>query len=84
MMVQRVFVEKKPEYRQAEEALLKDIVSFLGVSRLTGLRMVKRYDVQGLDEAMFLQAAQKVFSEPQVDLWSQQMPSCLRRGGVRR
>lgn len=75
MMVRRVFVEKKPEYRQAEEALLKDIVSFLGVSRLTGLRMVKRYDVQGLDETMFLQAAQKVFSEPQVDLWSQQMPS---------
>jgi hypothetical protein len=34
MMVRRVFVEKRPEFRQAEASLRDDIVSFLGVSRL--------------------------------------------------
>ena len=66
-MVRRIYVEKKPALRQEAAGLLNELRSLLGVSALTGLRLVNRYDVEGLDEAAFHRAVQTVFSEPQVD-----------------
>ena len=66
-MVRRIYVEKKPALRQEAAALLNELRSLLGISSLTGLRLINRYDVEGLDEATFHRAVQTVFSEPQVD-----------------
>ena len=66
-MVDRLFVEKKPGFDNEARALLKDARSFLGVTNLTGLRLFNRYDVEGLDAALLMQARDSVFSEPQLD-----------------
>ena len=63
----RLFVEKKPGFDVEAEGLKNELVSLLGVSGLTGLRLLNRYDVEGIDEALFQQCASTVFSEPPVD-----------------
>ena len=66
-MVRRIYVEKKPALRQEAAGLLNELRTLLGVTALTGLRLLNRYDVEGLDEAAFRRAVGTVLSEPQVD-----------------
>ena len=66
-MVRRIYVEKKPTLRLEAAGLLNELRTILGVSNLTDLRVINRYDVEGLDEDIFERAVQTVFSEPQVD-----------------
>ncbi len=42
-------------------------MSLLGIQSLTGLRLLNRYDVEGIDQALFDQCVSTVFSEPPVD-----------------
>ena len=74
-MVRRIYVEKKPALRQEAAGLLNELKSFLGITALTGLRVLNRYDVEGLDEETFRRAVQTVFSEPQVDDATAALPS---------
>ena len=74
-MVRRIFVEKKPGLSPEAQSLLGDLRSFLGIEALTGLRILNRYDVEGIDEAVFEEARGVVFSEPQVDVtWDETFP----------
>ena len=66
-MVRRIYVEKKPTLRLEAAGLLNELRTLLGISNLTDLRLINRYDVEGLEEDIFLRAVQTVFSEPQVD-----------------
>jgi len=66
-MVRRIFVEKKEGLRHEAKALLNELHSLLGIASLTDLRLVNRYDVEGLKKDVFERAVQTVFSEPQVD-----------------
>ncbi|AEV30424.1 phosphoribosylformylglycinamidine synthase, clade II [Sphaerochaeta pleomorpha str. Grapes] len=66
-MVYRLFVEKKEGFRIQEAALAEDIRTFLGVTGLKDLRVVNRYDVQGIDQNLLERCKQTVFSEVQVD-----------------
>ncbi|MDR0952211.1 MAG: phosphoribosylformylglycinamidine synthase [Oscillospiraceae bacterium] len=66
-MVRRVYVEKKPAYAQEAKALLDEARSFLGVGTLSSVRIINRYDVEGLDDALFEKSCGTVFSEPQLD-----------------
>ncbi|MCI8909905.1 MAG: phosphoribosylformylglycinamidine synthase [Oscillibacter sp.] len=66
-MVRRVYVEKKPALRQEAAGLLTELRAVLGVTALEGLRLINRYDVEGLEESVFQRAVRTVFSEPQVD-----------------
>ena len=66
-MVRRIYVEKKEALRHEAAGLLNELRSLLGISSLTGLRLINRYDVEGLEESVFERAVQTVFSEPQVD-----------------
>ncbi|MBR4443088.1 MAG: phosphoribosylformylglycinamidine synthase, partial [Clostridia bacterium] len=66
-MVYRLFVEKKPAYRQEAAAILNDIRSFLGVKALEEVRLVNRYDVENIAPEVMAQCVNTVFSEPQVD-----------------
>ena len=76
-MVYRVFVEKRPGFDHEAHATLKDIRSFLRIPQLTGLRLLNRYDVEGLDEELFRKSIPTVFSEPQAD----QVYDALPQGG---
>ena len=66
-MVRRIYVEKKPALRLEAAGLKNELRTLLGISALTDLRLINRYDVEGLDEEVFQRAVQTVFSEPQVD-----------------
>ena len=74
-MVYRIYVEKKPGFDVEAEGLKNELVSLLGVSDLTGLRLLNRYDVEGIDEALFQQCASTVFSEPPVDNTYAELPA---------
>ena len=73
-MVRRIYVEKKPALRHEAAGLLNELHSLLGISNLTNLRLVNRYDVEGLDKEVFDRAVQTVFSEPQVDDATEALP----------
>ena len=61
-MVRRIYVEKKPGLRQEARGLLHELQTVVGVSALEDLRLLNRYDVEGLDEAAFRRAVGTVFS----------------------
>ncbi len=63
----RCFVEKKPGYDVEAGRLLAELRGTLGLSGLTGVRIVRRYDVEGLEQAAYEAARTTVLSEPQVD-----------------
>ena len=67
-MVRRVYVEKQPALRLEAQGLLTELQTILGVTALTGLRLVNRYDVENIADEVFQKAKAIVFSEPQVDL----------------
>ena len=73
-MVRRIYVEKKPALRQEAAGLLTELRTVLGVAALEDLRLINRYDAEGLDEAVFRRAADSVFSEPQVDDTAEALP----------
>ena len=63
-MVYRIYVEKKPGFDVEANGLKNELTSLLGIKDLTGLRLLNRYDVEGIDEALFNQCVSTVFSEP--------------------
>ncbi len=69
-MVYRIYVEKKESLANEAKSLKKDITSLLGIKGLTNLRLLNRYDVEGISEELFENAVQNVFSEPQLDITS--------------
>jgi len=73
-MVYRVYVEKKPGFDHEAAALYGELKSFLGIERLTGVRILNRYDVENIDAALFEKAVPNVFSEPMLDEVTRDMP----------
>ena len=69
-MVYRVFVEKKKGLAPEAASLLGDIRSFLGLTALEDVRILNRYDVEDIEEGLFQYAKTTVFSEPQLDIVS--------------
>ena len=69
-MVYRIYVEKKAELANEAKSLKNDIVSLLGIKSLENLRLLNRYDVEGISEELFENAVKNVFSEPQLDITS--------------
>ena len=66
-MVYRIYVEKKPGFDVEAQQLQSELASLLGITELSGLRIINRYDVEGISEELFRQCVSTVFSEPQVD-----------------
>ena len=67
-MVYRIFVEKREELAHEAHALLDEVRTLLGFTEVTRIRLFNRYDVEGVDEALFREAVSTVLSEPQLDL----------------
>ena len=74
MSVYRIYVEKKPEFAVEAASLISGIKSALGLEQLTGLRVVNRYDAEGLSKEDFALATPVVFSEPAVDVTYDHLP----------
>ncbi|MBQ5890698.1 MAG: phosphoribosylformylglycinamidine synthase, partial [Clostridia bacterium] len=72
-MVYRIYVEKKKELANEAAALLADIRGLLQIDGVTDLRIINRYDVENIDKELFDYAKGTVFSEPQLDIISDQI-----------
>ena len=66
-VVYRVYVEKKEGFDHEARALLADVRELLGIASVSRIRLLNRYDVEDIDEALFRQCVKTVFSEPQMD-----------------
>ena len=71
----RCYTEKREGFDVEAKALLKDLTGTLGVTNLTGLRLLNRYDAEGIDEETYAAARSGVFSEPQCDVcYDEELP----------
>ena len=69
-MVYRVFVEKKKELAQEAKSLLGEANDLLGIKNLKDVRVINRYDAENITPELFDYAKRTVFSEPQLDIVS--------------
>ena len=67
MSVFRIYVEKKPDFAVEANGVYSDVKTALRIHNLRGIRIINRYDVEGLSESDFQLATPTVFSEPPVD-----------------
>ena len=65
--VRRVYVEKKSAFAVQAKDLRHELRKYLGVSGLTGVRVLIRYDVENISDDVFEKACKTVFAEPPVD-----------------
>ena len=65
--VRRVYVEKKPAYAVKAKELQSEIKSYLGITSVTGVRVLIRYDIENISDETYGKALETVFSEPPVD-----------------
>ena len=74
-MVYRVYVEKKAGQTHEADGLLKEIKDFLQIENLASVRVLNRYDAENIEKSLFDYAVNTVFSEPQVDNVSYEVPT---------
>lgn len=65
--VKRLFVEKKCGYHVAALNLLSDLRDNLGIDSLEYVKIIIRYDVEGISDGEMESAKHTIFSEPPVD-----------------
>ena len=67
-MVKRIFVQKKAGFDVEAKEILNDLRENLGLTELQDLKILNRYDVENIPNAVFEKAKNTIFSEPQVDI----------------
>ena len=65
--VRRVYVEKKSAFAVKARELKHEIKHYLGISTVTAVRELIRYDVENISDEVFEKACKTVFAEPPVD-----------------
>ncbi len=73
-MVYRVYVEKRPGLDNEARALCRELRDLVGIAGLEKIRIFNRYDVENISEELFDVAVRTVFSEPQLDIATREMP----------
>ncbi len=68
MAVYRCYSEKRPGFDVEARGLFDSLHNLLEIHSLTGVRYLCRYDVEGVDEAVYTKAKRIVFSEPMADI----------------
>lgn len=77
-MVRRIYVEKKKGFDVEAASLFSDIRDNLHLSELEGVRVLNRYDIDGIDDATYEAAKLTVFAEPAIDVvYEETMPEAL-------
>ena len=66
--VKRVYSEKKTEFAVKAKELSEEISSYLNIDTVTNVRVLIRYDIEGITEDTYRKALVTVFSEPPVDI----------------
>jgi len=76
MSVRRIFVEKIAGMDVAAKAVAADLKNNLGISALENVRLLNRYDVEGISDEEYEAAKYLVFSEPNVDDVTDEIFNC--------
>ena len=66
--VRRVYVEKKDAFAGEAKDLAHEIRSYLGAGSLERVRILIRYDIENVSDAVYEEARRCVFAEPPVDI----------------
>lgn len=74
MAVYRIYVEKKPQFAVDGSAVLSDLTVALGISSVKNVRVINRYDAEGISREDFEKSIPTVFSEPPVDEVYSELP----------
>ena len=74
MAVFRIYVEKRPGCDVEAQGLLKEIQEILLVKNIKAVRVLNRYDVEGITETLFEECKPIVFMEPPLDLTYDRLP----------
>ncbi len=73
-MVERVYVEKRPGFDGEARHLLAELRDVMGIAGLEGVRVLNRYDAEGMSRELFEACVPTVFSEPQADVATFELP----------
>lgn len=65
--VYRIYVEKRKEYAVEADEILNNLKTQLKLDKVSSLKVVNRYDVQGISEDVLNQGIPTILSEPMVD-----------------
>lgn len=65
--VRRIYVEKKPGFDVEAKSVLSDLRENLSMKNLTDVRIINRYDVEGITDEEYNKARGLIFAEPPVD-----------------
>ena len=76
MSVFRVYVEKKEEFAVEADHVLNDLKTALAIDHVESVRLLNRYDVEGLSREAFDQATVTILSEPAVAVTYPELPEC--------
>ena len=77
-MVYRIYSEKKASVSSHAAALCADIRTLLGIPGLERLRVLHRYDAEGITKELFDESVKTVFSEPVLDDVCKELPDADR------
>lgn len=67
-MVRRIYVEKKKGFDVEAQSLFRELSENLHLRQLSGVRVINRYDIEGIDQKTYESARETIFSEPAVDM----------------
>ena len=73
-MVYRIYVEKRAELAHEATSLCAELKNLLGISTLSSVRILNRYDAENIAPELFEEAVRSVFSEPQLDITTPDLP----------
>ena len=77
----RCYACKRPGFDVEAQGLCRDLREELGIGSLRSVTILNRYDVEGVDAAVYEQAKVTVFAEPQVDdVYDEDYPIPLTAG----
>ncbi len=83
--VRRIYVEKREPFAVRAKELKTELAGYLGITGITGVRELIRYDVENVSESVFAAACRGIFAEPPVDILYQEtleIPDGARVFGV--
>ncbi|MCX7821160.1 MAG: phosphoribosylformylglycinamidine synthase [Brevinematales bacterium] len=66
--IKRIYVEKKEGFDIEAKKLLREIREYLNIKKVENLKILNRYDIEGIDDQTFDKAKNTIFSEPPVDI----------------
>lgn len=75
--VRRVYVEKKPAFAVKAKELQAEIKSYLGISSVTGVRELIRYDIENISEETYKKALVHCFFRAAGEIRFSRKPSNL-------